>query len=89
MTPKFQNFFKDFLNKESFSEIGKNILKNTNLFKNLASRLIFMKIFLLSPVFSKKYENLSWKPITKRAQKRIQEEKVKNLNQNEFKKKLD
>ena len=47
-----------------------------------------MTIFLLSPVFSKKYENLSWKTITTRAQKRIQQEKVKTLNQNENQEKL-
>ena len=50
----------------------------------MASRLIFMTIFLLSPMFSKKYENLSWKTITIRAQKRIQQEKAKDLNQNEI-----
>ena len=55
----------------------------------MASRLIFMTIFLLSPMFSKKYENLSWKSITTRDQKRIQQEKVKNLNLNETQEKLD
>ena len=45
-------FFQEFLSEELFSEIGKNILKYTNLFKNMASRLIFMTIFLLSPMFS-------------------------------------
>ena len=68
--------------------ISKNILKYTNLFKKMASKLIFMTIFLLSPVFSKKYENLSWKTITSRAQKRIQQEKAKNWNQNEIHEKL-
>ena len=48
-----------------------------------------MTIFLLSPVFSKKYENLPWKTITTRAQNRIQQEKAKNLNQNEIQEKLD
>ena len=48
-----------------------------------------MTIFLLSPVFSKKYENLSWKTITTRARKRIEQEKVKNLNRNETQEKLD
>ena len=43
----------------------------------MALRLIFMTIFLLSSMFSKKYENLSWKTITTRAQKRIQQEKAK------------
>ena len=55
----------------------------------MASRLIFMTIFLLSPMFSKKYENLSWKTITTRAQKRIQQEKANNLNQNEIQEKLE
>ena len=64
-------------------------LKYTNLFKNMASRLIFMTIFLLCPIFSKKYENLSWKTITTRAQKRIQQEKAKNLKRNETQEKLD
>ena len=75
---KIPEFFQEFLSEELFSEIGKNKLKYTNLFKNLASRLIFMAIFLLSPVFSKKYENLSWKTITSKAQKRIQQEEAKN-----------
>ena len=77
---KIPEFFQEFLNEESFSDIGQNILKYTNLLKNLIPRLIFMTIFLLSPVFSKKYENLSWKTITTRAQNRIQHEEVKNLN---------
>ena len=55
----------------------------------MASRLIFMTIFLLSPMFSKKYENLSLKTITTRAQKKIQQEKAKYLNQNEIQEKLD
>ena len=55
----------------------------------MASRLIFMTIFLLSPMFSKKQENLSWKTITTRAQKRIEQEKAKNLNRNETQEKLD
>ena len=55
----------------------------------MASRLIFMTIFLLRPVFSKKYENLSWKTITTRAKKIIQQEKVKDLNQNEIQEKLE
>ena len=55
----------------------------------MASRLIFMTIFLLSPIFSKKYENLSWKTITIRAQKRIEQHKAKNLNRNETQEKLD
>ena len=38
-------FFQDFCSEESFSEIGKNILKYTNSFENLVSRLIFMAIF--------------------------------------------
>ena len=54
---KIRDFFHDFLSEESFTEIGKYILEYTNLFKIQASRLIFMTIFLLSPVFSKKYEN--------------------------------
>ena len=57
--------------------------------KNLASRLIFMTIFLLSPVFSKKLENSSWKTITTRAQKKRQQEKAINLNQDENQEKLD
>ena len=55
----------------------------------MASRLIFMTIFLLSPMFSKKYENLSQKTITTRAQKKIQQERGKHLNQNEIQEKLD
>ena len=55
----------------------------------MASRLIFMKIFLLSPMFSKEYENLLCETITTRAQKRIQQEKAKYLNQNEIQEKLD
>ena len=55
----------------------------------MASRLIFKTIFLLSPMFSKKYENLSWKNITTRAQKRIQQEKAKNLIRNATQEKLD
>ena len=47
-------FIQEFLSEESFSEIGKDILKYTNLFKNMASRLIFMTIFSLCSVFSKK-----------------------------------
>ena len=86
---KIPEFFQEFLSEESFREIGKNILKYTNLFKTMASRLIFMTIFLLSPVFYKKYENLSWKAITTRAQKRIQQEKAKNLNQNGIQEKLN
>ena len=70
-------FFQEFLSEKSFSEIGENILGYTNLLKNLASRLIFMTIFLLSLVFFKKYENLSWKTITTRAQTRIQQKKSK------------
>ena len=56
---KIPEIFQDFLSAESFSEIGKNVLKYTNLLKNLALRVILMTIFLLSPVFAKKYENLS------------------------------
>ena len=56
---KIPEICQDFLCEESFSDIDKNILKYTNSFKNLASRLIFMTIFLLSAVFAKKYENLS------------------------------
>ena len=70
---KVPEFFQEFISEESFSEIGKNILKYTNFFLNMASRLIFMTIFLSSPMFSKIYENLSWKTISTRAQKRIQE----------------
>ena len=55
----------------------------------MASRFIFMTIFLLSPVFSKKYENLSWKTITTRAQKRIQQEEAKNMNGSDTQEKLD
>ena len=51
---KAAELFQEFLSEESCSEIGRNISKYTNLFKNMASRLIFMTIFLLSPVFSKK-----------------------------------
>ena len=86
---KIPECFQGFLSEESFSEIGKNISKYTNLFKNLSSKLIFMTIFSLRPVFSKKYENLSWKTTTTRAEKRIQQEKAKNLNQNVNQEKLD
>ena len=55
----------------------------------MASRLTFMTIFLLSPMFSKKYENLSWKNITTRAQKKMQQEKAKDFIQNEIQEKLD
>ena len=48
-----------------------------------------MTIFLLSPVFSKKLENSSWKTITTRAQKKRQQEKAINLNQDENQEKLD
>ena len=48
-----------------------------------------MTIFLLSRIFSKKYENLSWKTITTRAQKRIQQEKAKNLDGNDTQEKLE
>ena len=81
---KIPEFFQEFLSEELFCEIGKNILKYTIVFKNRASRLIFMTILLLSPVFSKKYENLSWKTITTRAQKKRQQEKAKKLNQEKF-----
>ena len=86
---KVPEFSQEFLSEESFSEIGKNIFKYTNLFENLASRLILMTIFLSSLVFSKKYENLSWKTFTARAQKRVQKEKAINLNRNETQEKLD
>ena len=86
---KIPEFFQEFLSDALFSEIGKNNIKYTNLSKNLASRLIFMTIFLLCPVFSKEYENLSWRTITTRVQKRIQQEKAKNMNQNENQEKLD
>ena len=55
----------------------------------MALRLIFMTIFLLIPMFSKKYETLSWKTITTSAQKKMQQEKAKYLNQNEIQEKLD
>ena len=51
---KIPEFSQEFLNEELFIEIGKNILKYTNLFNWLASKLIFMTVFLLSPVFFKK-----------------------------------
>ena len=86
---KIPEFLREFLSEESFSEIGKNIFKDTNLFKNMASKLIFMTIFLLSPMFFKKYENLPWKTITTRAQKKIQQEQAKNLNGNDTQEKLD
>ena len=86
---KIPEYFQELLCEELFSEIGKNILKYTDLLKNMASRLIFITIFLLSPMFSKKYKNLSWKTITTRAQKRIEQEKAKNLNRNETQEKLD
>ena len=53
---KIPEFFQEFLSEESFSQIQSDILKYTNLFENMASTLIFMTIFLSSPVFSKKYE---------------------------------
>ena len=48
-----------------------------------------MTIFLSSLVFSKKYENLSHKTITTRAQNKKQQEKANDLNQDENKEKLD
>ena len=42
---KIPEIFQDFLSEESFSEIGKNILKYTSLFNNLALILIFLTIF--------------------------------------------
>ena len=49
---KIPEIFQHFLSEESFSEHGKNIFKCT--FKNLASRPMFITIFLLRPVFFKK-----------------------------------
>ena len=40
-------------------------------------------------MFSKNYENSSWKTITTRAQKRIEQGKATNLNRNETLEKLD
>ena len=85
---KIPEFFQEFLSEESFFEIGKNISKYTNVFKNMASKLIFMTIFLSSLVISKKYENSLWKTITTRAQKGTKQEKAKNLNQNDIEEKL-
>ena len=76
---KIPEFFQKFLSEELFSQIGKNILKDTNLFRSMASRLIFMTIFLLSPMFSKKDENLSWKTITTRVQKKKTTRKSKTF----------
>ena len=45
---KIPEFVQEFHSEELFSEIDKIILKYTNVFKNLASRLIFMTIFLLT-----------------------------------------
>ena len=51
---KIPEFLQEFLSEESFSEIGKNILKYTNLLKNMASRLIFTdNIFIKPSVFHK------------------------------------
>ena len=83
---KIPEFFQEFLNEEIFSEIGENIIKYKNLFKNLASRLIFETIFLSSPVFSKNYKNFSWKTITTRAQKKIQQEKAYKKKERQTKK---
>ena len=43
---KIPEYFQEFLSEELFSDICKNILKYTNLFKNMALRLIFMTVFL-------------------------------------------
>ena len=86
---KIPEFFQDFLSEKSFSKIGKNIFKCTNVFKSLASRLIFMAIFSLSPIFSKKYENLSWKTITTRAQKKKHQAEAKKLNPDKNEEKSD
>ena len=51
---KFPKYFQGFLSEELFSEIGKNILKYTNLYKNVASRLIFLAIFSLIIYLGKK-----------------------------------
>ena len=69
---KIPEFFQDFLSEESISEIGENISKFTNLFKNLASRLIFSTIFLFSAIFAERCENLQCKNITTRARRRRQ-----------------
>ena len=86
---KFPEILQDFPYEESFIEIAKNILKYTNLFNNLVLRLIFMTMFLLSPVFVKKYENLWWKTMTTRSQKKRQQEKAENLNQDKNQEKLN
>ena len=79
---KIPEILQDFHHVESFSEVGKNVLKYKKLFKNLASRLIFMTILLLIPVFAKKYENLSWETILTRDQKKKQQKEAENLNRN-------
>ena len=63
--------------------IDSKILEFFQEFLYLASRLIFIKIFLLSPIFAEKYEHLSWKTVTTRAQEINQQGKVKHLNQDE------
>ena len=77
--PKIPEFFQDFLSVKSFSETGKNIFKYICVSKNLASRLIFMTIFSLSPVFSKKYEHLPWESITTRAKEKKTTRKSKKF----------
>ena len=90
---KSQNIFRNFLVKNYLVRLVR-IFLNTQIYSKISisisiSRLIFWTIFLLSPVFSKIYENSSWKTITTRAQKRIQQEKAKNLNVNEPQEKVD
>ena len=42
---KILEFFQEFLSKVLFIEIGKNVSKYTNVFRNLALSLILMTMF--------------------------------------------
>ena len=86
---KMPEYFKEFLSEELFSEIGKNIFQKKKFIQKYGVKTYFYPIFLLGRVFSKKYENLSWETITSWAQKRIQQEKAKNLNGNDTQEKVD
>ena len=55
---KIPEIFQDFLSEESFSEIGKNILKYTNLFKSGFETYFYNNLFI-KPSISQKYKNLS------------------------------
>ena len=66
---RLSEIFNEIVNEELFNEINKDIIKFTNLFKLLSSKLPVMK-----------YENLPWKTMTTRGKKKKQDQ-MKNLNQ--------